>query len=79
VFLRYAKVEKELCEKAGGLLTQIISPAAAHETSPRSGGRVGTAVTGASRKERRQDRIHNANEPETPFLTCYRPKTPCVM
>ena len=25
VFLRYAKAEKELCEKAGAVLTQIIS------------------------------------------------------
>lgn len=78
VFLRYAKTEKELCEKAA-LLAQTISPPAAHEIGPGSVGCQGTAVPDASRIKRRQGRVRNASAQDAPFLTCYTLKTPSVM
>jgi hypothetical protein len=78
VFLRYAKSEKELCEKAG-LLAQTIGPPAGHEIGPGSAGSQGTAVPDASPIKRRQGRVRNAYAADAPFLTCYTLKTPSVM
>ena len=78
VFLRYAKTEKELCEKAR-FLVQTVRPPRAREIGPESKGCPVAAVPDASLIKRRQGLVRNAYAADAPFLTFYTLKTPSVI